>query len=147
MPGGTQKYEREIAEILERLDNPEPRAPLSHVAPSTTGGTDDTPRRRARPDLGFARFGRYAATWRWISLTLAAGILGAALRQYSPVFGVIFGLLMVLMFFSPLLGLMRHAPQRTTARVWRGQVIDLPPRGGIVSQLDYRWRRFRRSRR
>lgn len=144
MPGGTQKYEREIAEILERLERDEPRAErVKRQARQSLGQRWQIWRRGGR---GWPRLGMHAAAWRWIGLTLAAGIAGILLYPLSPLLGVACGVIMVILFFSPLLGALGNGPRQPSATMWRGKVIDLPPRGNLFARLGYHWRRLWRGR-
>lgn len=145
MPGGTPKYEREIAEILDRLDRNQGQAPAT---PGPRSPRQAPPRRtRRRWDLGLSRFGQFSATWRWLGLTVALGIGGAVVRPFAPLLGVLLGLLMVLVFLSPMLSALPGGTGHGANKVWRGQVIELPPRGGFLARAGYRWRRFVRGRR
>ena len=145
MPGETQKYEREIEEILERMERSEPRV--------------ERARRQARFSLwqrwqawqgradrlrGLTRRGEHGAAWTWIGLTLAAGIAGVVLHAIAWPLGVLCGILMVVLFFSPLFGQFGGLASDADQPRWRGKVVDLPPRGGILATLGYHWRRFRR---
>lgn len=146
MPSGTPKYEREIAEILARLDRDEARTPASRMPPPRSAARPPRQIPRAGRELGFGRFGDFASTWRWLGLTIALGISGAIVQRYVPLLGAVFGLLMVLVFLSPVAGAATGGPRAKSSHVWRGQVIDLPPRGGLASRISYHWRRLRRRR-
>lgn len=145
MPSGTPKYEREIAEILERLDRDEARVPPSRVPPRRPAARPPSQVPRPQREFSFGRFGDFAPTWRWIGLTIALGVAGAIVQRYVPLLGALFGLLMVLVFLSPIAGAVSTAPRAKSSHVWRGQVIDLPPRGGLASRISYHWRRFLRG--
>lgn len=147
MPSGTPKYEREIAEILERLDRDEAHPPSSRVPSSRPASRPPRQIPSARRDVSFGRFGDFASTWRWLGMTIALGVAGAIVQRFVPLLGALFGLLMVLVFLSPILGAAPRGPRSRSSQVWRGQVIDLPPRGGLASRISYHWRRFLRGRR
>lgn len=145
MPGGTPKYEREIAEILERLERNEPRAErVKRQARYNAGQRWRQWRDRASQFRGVGQASGRAATWTWIGLTIGVGLLGLVLKTILPVLGLACAILMVLIFFSPLLRRFFGSPEMKPSNTWRGQVIDLPPRGGILATLGYHWRRFRR---
>lgn len=152
MPGGTQKYEREIAEILERMERDEPRGErVKRQARYTLWQRWQTWQRSTSRVRGIGRRGGGTAAWGWIGLTLAAGIAGLVLSVVVPVAGPALGLLgaivMVGLFFSPLLRQVGAPPDASSSTMWRGKVVDLPPRGGLFATLGYYWRRFRRGRR
>ncbi|MDP9372554.1 MAG: hypothetical protein M3Q65_08905 [Chloroflexota bacterium] len=154
MPGGTQKqkYEREIAEILERMERDEPRT--ERVKRQARTGVWQrwqawrSRSRRAR-DLSFGPQAQYgpAAAWTWIGLTLGIGVAGLLLGSISPFLGLLCGIAMVAMFFSPLLRRLSGPSSPSPSNMWRGKVIDLPPRSGLFATLRYHWRRFRHGRR
>ena len=144
MPGETQKYEREIEEILERMERSEPRVERARrQARFTLWQRWQAWQGRADRLRGLTRRGEHAAAWTWIGLTLAAGIAGIVLHAVLPLLGVLCGIAMVVIFFSPLLGQFGASAASSETR-WRGKVVDLPPRGGILATLGYHWRRFRR---
>ncbi|HEX5503192.1 MAG TPA: hypothetical protein VFW96_11255 [Thermomicrobiales bacterium] len=145
MPGGTQKYEREIAEILERLEKEEPRGErVRRHARFTLRQRWHDWRQRLRRLRGFDRQRAHGGAWAWIGLTLAAGIAGILLHAVLPILGIVCGILMVVIFFSPLLREFISPTADSASSMWRGKVVDLPPRGGILATLRYRWRRLRR---
>lgn len=146
MPG-TQKYEREIEEILERLDKDAPRTErVKRQARLTVWQRWQALQRRAGKLRGVGGQSGHAPAWRWIGLTLAAGIVGWLVHPYWPLLGVVCGVVMVVSFFSPLLRELFDPRPDPTSSMWRGKVVDLPPRSGILATLGYRWRRFRRGR-
>lgn len=157
MPGGTQKhkYEREITEILERMEREEPRG--ERVRRQARGGfwqrwqrwrLQATRARRA----SVGRQSGYPPGWTWIGATLAAGVVGLLLRALAPgalgaILGVVCAVLMVALFFSPLLRRLTGPPDIDTSATWRGRpVVDFKPRGGLLAQARYYWRRFRSGR-
>ena len=145
MAGGTSKYEREIAEILERMERNEPRTErVKRQARRNVGQRWQVWRGWASRFRGVGQASGHAAAWTWIGLTIGVGLLGLLLKAILPVLGLACGIAMVLIFFSPLLGRFGGASQMKPSNTWRGQIIDLPPRGGILDTLGYHWRRFRR---
>jgi hypothetical protein len=145
MPGGTQKYEREIAEILERLEREEPRGErVRRRARFTLWQRWHDWRQRVRRLRGLDRQRAHGGAWAWIGLTLAAGIAGILLHGVSPYLGIACGVLMVVIFFGPLLRELISPSADPASSMWRGKVVDLPPRSGILATLRYHWRRLRR---
>src|SRR5947209_2165486 len=95
MPG-TQKYEREIEEILERLDKDAPRTErVKRQARLTVWQRWQALQRRAGKLRGVGGQSGHAPAWRWIGLTLAAGIAGWLVHPYSLLLGVICCVVMV----------------------------------------------------
>ena len=148
MAGGTQKYEREIAEILERMERDEPRAErVRRQARFTLWQRWQTWQRRTTAWRGIGgRQSRQAAAWTWIGLTVAVGIMGLFLRVIFEPLGVVCGVAMVVVFFSPLLQRLSGPADPSPSNMWRGKVIDLRPRGGFLALLRYYWKRFRSGR-
>lgn len=143
MAGGSQKYEREIAEILERMERDEPRA--ERVKRETRQKAERRWQTLQRSTSGLRGVGQgfgQASGWTWIGLTLAAGVAGLVLRGISPYLGLICAVVMVLLFFSPLIGAFTGPPAPAPSNMWRGNVVDFPTRGGFLANLRYRWRRF-----
>lgn len=147
MADGTQKYEREIAEILERMDRDEPRAERVKREVRISARQRWQGWRRWTSGLRSVGQGVGAtAGWTWIGLTIAAGIAGLFLRGIHPLLGVVCAVAMVLLFFSPLLGRFGRSPEPAPSNLWRGKVVEMRPRGGLLATLRYRWWRFRAGR-
>lgn len=136
------KYEREIAEILDRLDRDEPRVQRvrRRARWATTRRRSATAGRFASVRGLFKQFGA-AVGWTWIGITFGLGLLGLLLSAISPILATICAVLMFLSFFSPLLRQVSGAPAPAPSTMWRGQVYDIRPRG-FRAMLRYRWRRF-----
>ena len=139
---GDKKYEREIAEILERMDREEPKTDrVVRQARETVQRRRETVGDRLSNLRGVGGGFGTTAGWTWIGVTIGLGVLGLLLRGISPYLGVICAVLMFLAFFSPLLRQLSGAPQPAPSTMWRGKVVDLRPRG-FMANLRYRWRRF-----
>ena len=139
-----KKYEREIAEILERLER------------QGQGPIQQAPRRRResaprpRPELPTASPERRGGIV-WVSLVIGLPLLGFILSRLIPPASLVLVVAGILIFLSPLvtslLGWRREAPT-----LWRGRVIEMPYRGsGYLAQLRYyvwrltlTWDRWRR---
>ena len=140
-PGG-QKYEREIAEILERMDRDEPRTErVKRQARQTV--------QRRRASIGDrvsgwrgvgSGFGA-SAGWTWIGVTIGLGVLGLLLRGIAPLLAIVCAVLMFIAFFSPLLRQVSGPPAPSPSTMWRGNIVEMRPRG-FMANLRYRWRRF-----
>jgi hypothetical protein len=141
MPDKSPKYEREIAEILDRLDREEPRAQrVKRQARQMTSRRRVATNRFSRARGVFNQFGATAG-WVWIGVTFGLGLLGLILGALSPILATICAVLMFLSFFSPLIRQVSGAPSPAPSTMWRGQVVDIRPRG-FRALLRYRWRRF-----
>ena len=147
MADGSQKYEREIAEILERMDREEPRAERTKRQARQAADRRKQSVNRGLNDLrGLGRQAGQVSGWMWIGLTIGMGVLGLLLRGVSPILGVVCAVLMVLLFFSPLISRF-SSPDDTNAKYWRGRnVVDFQPRGGADGSLRHWWWRFRSGR-
>jgi hypothetical protein len=141
MSGGSQKYEREIAEILERLERDEPKGErVKRQTRQTVERRRQDWGNRLSGVRGMGRQFGTAAGWTWIGLTIGLGILGLLLKLVLPILGTLCAILMVLCFFSPLFSSFgRNEP--SPSNMWRGKVVDLRPRG-FFANLRYQWRRF-----
>ncbi|HEY8599998.1 MAG TPA: hypothetical protein VIL85_16295 [Thermomicrobiales bacterium] len=139
---GEKKYEREIAEILERMDREEPKTErVKRQARQTV--------QRRRESFGDTLTGLrgvgggFGATagWTWIGVTVGIGLLGLLLRGISPLLAGVCAVLMFVAFFSPLVRQVSGPPAPAPSTMWRGNVVDLRPRG-FMANVRYRWRRF-----
>ena len=147
MADGSQKYEREIAEILERMERDEPRTERVKRETRQKAERRWQDVRRGTSNLrGVGQGFGQAAGWTWIALTVAAGVLGLILKSISPFLGLLAAIVMVILFFSPLLGAFSGPPSPAPSNMWRGKVVDFPARGNFFANLRYRWRRFRGGR-
>lgn len=124
-----QKYEREISEILDRLER---QGRLDTPAP---------PKRRRGWSFGSNWRPPTRSWWRWsnglwLALSLGLPLAAVMVQQYQLLAGLL-ALLGILIFLSPLVlrfgGGVRPAEQTT----WRGRVIEMPVRG---DSLAARWR-------
>lgn len=147
MADGSQKYEREIAEILDRMDREEPRAERTKRQAKQAAEQRKQTVNRGLNDLrGLGRRASQAGGWMWIGLTIGVGILGLVLKGVAPIFGIICAVLMVLLFFSPLISRF-SGPDDTPSKYWRGRnVVDFPSRGGPGAALRHWWWRIRSGR-
>ena len=143
MADGSKKYEREIAEILERMERDEPKGErVRRQARQAATRRRESWQGRLAGLRGVNRQFGATAGWTWIAMTIGIGFVGLLLRGIHPLLGVICAVLMVLSFFSPLLGRFGGAPTSAPSNMWRGQIVELRPRG-FFANLRYQWRRFR----
>jgi hypothetical protein len=148
MADGSQKYEREIAEILERMEREEPRAERTkRQAKQAVEQRKQTVQRGFNDLRGLGRYTGQYGGWVWIGLTIGMGVFGLVLKSILPILGVICAVLMVLLFLSPLI-IRFSGPDTTQSQYWRGRnVVDFQPRGGLSATLRQWWWRFRSGRR
>lgn len=151
MAGGSQKYEREIAEILERMEREEPPAERTkREARQAVEQRKQTVQRGLNDLRGLGRQAGQAGGWVWIGLTIGVGLLGLLLKGVAPILGVACAVAMFLLFLSPLIG--RYSrPDDLLSKNWRGRnvadnVVRFPSRGGFLASLRQRWWRFRSGR-
>lgn len=141
MTGG-QKYEREIAEILERMDRDEPKTERAkRQARETVQRRRESFGDRMSDWRGVGGGFGPSAGWTWIGVTIGIGVLGLLLRGISPILALICAVLMFIAFFSPLLRQVSGPPQAVPSTMWRGKVVDIRPRG-FLANVRFRWRRF-----
>jgi hypothetical protein len=147
MADGSQKYEREIAEILERMDREEPRVERTkRQARQAVDQRKQTVNRGLNDLRGLGWQAGQASGWMWIGLTIGMGVLGLLLKGVAPILGVVCAVLMVLLFFSPLISRF-SGPDPGGPKYWRGRnVVDFQPRGGIGASLRHWWWRMRSGR-
>jgi hypothetical protein len=147
MAGGSQKYEREIAEILERMEREEPPAERTkRQARQAVEQRKQTVQRGLNDLRGIGRQASSASGWVWIGLTIGVGILGLLLKGVAPILGVVCAVAMFLLFLSPLISRL-SGPDDSLSKTWRGRnVVDFPQRGGFLASLRHRWHRFRSGR-
>jgi hypothetical protein len=141
-----QKYEREIVEILERLERQGQRVP---------------PRRPRRPaNFWFRRLTSSAEPWRaasyvWLGLGVGLPLLAALLpRPEWQGLASVLVLLGILVFISPLAMSVIGVARGEGRPLWRGRVIEMPYRGnGLAARWRYqlwvwrqRWERWRDRR-
>ena len=138
----TQKYEREIEEILKNLGEFVPEEPLSR-------------RVSRRFDTWRSRFQLPRRDWRryltvqWIMVaSIALVMLGFVLRMVSPLLASYANLLGLLLFVVAILMSVLHLGGRRRQQRWRGRVVDTTRYDSAWWQSwKRRWRLWWRSRR
>jgi hypothetical protein len=133
------KYEREIAEILERMER-------QGTAPPAEPPRRPPRPRWPRPSLQFQpslRSGSFVWLGLAIGLPLAAALLNGLVPWLAPIL-VIAG---ILIFLSPLALRLAGWLKPDNRRMWRGQVIDMPYRGGGDTGAWWRYQVWRWRRR
>ena len=138
----SQRYEREIDEILRQFDGSPPGAPRPLRRPARRGGF----RQRALQAL----WSTYTRRWRWtpaeIMLAAYAGSLIAVAVMSLPLFQIFawpVGWAVLILYVAGYVGGYRRWSRQ--ARSWRGRSIDYNQRGfaDFWTQLRNRWRRRR----
>lgn len=132
-----KRYEEEINEILHKFDD---------WPPSGGRGQAPTPPRRNTPtafEQFFSSFSAYKLMLLGLLLVLlglGAHVLGAGLTGSVGSYATAAGALMLLVGYALAVTNSRRGGARVPRqKMWRGEVIDLPPRG---RGLDYWWWRF-----
>jgi hypothetical protein len=135
------RVEQEINEILERKSLGEP-----DVSP---------PNRRYRSmrqklNVSESRtiFKRIPPGILWLAGVFGFALLAILISDWSRNLAILFGIISVLIMFSPLVFWSRPTPIAPTQKEWRGRVIQMPPRqDGAMGKLKYKiWELRNRSR-
>jgi hypothetical protein len=138
-----QKYEREITEILERMDRQ---------------GRGPTQQREARPSPRFTRIKSVLSTpasWTsrtWLALSIGLPLLAVLIHRMEPLLGSLLVLAGIFLFLSPLALALGGLIRRDDGPKWRGRVVEMPDRSGnLAASWRYRlwvwrqrWERWRR---
>lgn len=136
-----KRVEQEINEILERKDLGSP--------------SESLPNRRYDSSRQKLRFGQAQSMFRqippgilWLIGVFGFAILAILVADWSRNMGLFFGILAILVVFSPLYFWSRPTPMAPQQKEWRGRVIQMPPRQeGPIGRIKYRIWEFRnRSR-
>lgn len=138
----TQKYEREIEEILKNLGEFVRDEPLSRRVSRRI----DTWRSRFQVPLGNWR--RYLTVQWFMVASIALIMLGFLLRVVSPLLASYANLLGLLLFIAAILMSVLHLGGQRRPRGWRGRVIEISSHDPNWWQSwQRRWRLWWRSRR
>ncbi len=124
----TKKYEEEIRELLEHMDD--------FPDDERAGQPDRPPRRtRTRAPIRFPRPSWRPTAAHWLLAVFGLAVLGYILSRYHSPFAPYVSLVSFLLLLAGLvLALLRRRPRvHAGPRYWRGQIIELPRR---------RWWRF-----
>lgn len=132
-----KRVEQEINEILERKDLGSP--------------SESLPNRRYDPSRQKLRFGEARSALRripsgilWLIGVFGFAILAILVADWSRNLGILFGILAILVVFSPLYFWSRPTPIEPQQKEWRGRVIQMPPRQeGALGRIKYRIWEFR----
>jgi hypothetical protein len=139
-----QRYEKEISEILDRLERQERPANGQRRPPRPI-----PPRRSwSLPSLNaLPRDGRL-----WLAAALGLPIIGLLLQTILPGLALLLAVVGILIFLSPLVLRLFGLQGSQQPRLWRGRVIEMPNhQPGFGPQWRYRlwswrqrWQRWRR---
>jgi hypothetical protein len=124
----TKKYEREIAEILERMERqghePAPRRPKrAWRLPPSLQTALSTPTQRAAVI--------------WLGICLGLPLVGALISGMAPGLASLLVVVGISLFVTPLLLRLVGYLRKDRPRLWRGRVVDMPYRG---TSAGMRWR-------
>ncbi len=139
----TQKYEREIEEILRNLDEFVPEEPWYHRAARRVGGL-----RGRLPVLSLGSWRRYL-TVQWLMVaSISLMMLGFLLRMVSGQLAWYANLLGIVLFVAALAMSVFHFGRPGYKKRWRGQVVDISSyNSSWWESIQRRWRVWRRSQR
>ncbi len=137
-----KRVEQEINEILERND---------------LGGPSDgpAPSRRHRPGRkklqiseASTLLNRVPSGILWLVGIFGFALLAILVSDWSRNLAILFGIISILIVFSPIYFWSRPTPIGPKQKEWRGRVIEMPPRQeGPLGRLKYKiWELRNRSR-
>lgn len=136
-----KRVEQEISEILERADlqDPDP-APNKRYRPSRK-------KLSIRPSSNL--FSRVPPGILWLVGIFGFAILAILISDWSRSLAILFGIISILVLFSPIALWSKSAPVEPQQKEWRGRVIQMPPRQeGAMGKLRYKiWELRNRTRR
>lgn len=136
-----KRVEQEISEILERADFEDP------------GPTPNKRYRPSRKKLNVRPSSNYLSKVPpgilWLVGIFGFAILAIMVADWSRNLAIVFGILSILVLFSPIV-LWNRSPStlEPQQKEWRGRVIQMPPRQeGMLGKLRYKiWEIRNRSR-
>jgi cytochrome b subunit of formate dehydrogenase len=141
---GNSRIEQEINEILERKDLGDLGQP-----------SDELQGRRYKPSRRKLQFGEAQSMLRrvpsgilWLVGVFGFAILAILVADWSRNLALLFGILSILVVFSPLYFWSRPTPIGPPQKEWRGRVVQMPPRQeGPLGKIKYKlWELRNRSR-
>ena len=134
------RVEQEISEILERseFDRPAPKSARRYV-PSG---------KKFRIREPESVLGKVPPGIAWLAGIFGFAILAILVADWSRTLGILFGIISILILFSPLVFWSRPRPMQQGPKEWRGRVVELPPRQeGTLGRIRYKlWELRNRSR-
>lgn len=137
-----KRVEQEISEILERADLGDPAKPA--------------PNRRYRPTRkklnvmpSSSFLTRIPPGILWLVGIFGFAILAILVSDWSRNLAILFGIISILVLFSPIVFWSRPTPVEPKQKEWRGRVIQMPPKQeGAMGKLRYKiWELRNRTRR
>jgi hypothetical protein len=136
-----KRVEKEINEILERKDLGTPDTP-------PTGRRHDQSRRKLRLNDAQSALGRIPFGILWLVGIFGFALMAILVSDWSRNLAMVFGILSIVVVFSPLYFWSRPTPVGPPQKEWRGRVIQMPPRQeGPIGKLKYKiWELRNRSR-
>jgi hypothetical protein len=136
-----KRVEQEINEILDRKDLGTPDESLPNRRHNRAG-------QKLRLGEAQSLFARVPPGILWLVGVFGFAILAIMVADWSRNLGILFGILAILVVFSPLFFWSRPTPVAPQQKEWRGRVIQMPPRqDGPIGRLKYKiWELRNRSR-
>jgi hypothetical protein len=136
-----KRVEQEINEILERKQLGSSDEPLPNRRYSSPGQ-----KLKIGPTRG--ALGRVPPGILWLVGVFGFAILAILVADWWRNLAILFGILAILVVFSPIYFWSRPGPATPVQKEWRGRIIQMPPRqDGPLGRLKYKIWEFRnRSR-
>lgn len=136
-----KRVEQEINEILERKD-------LGTPNESLPGRRYNQARKKLQFSNGQSLLRRVPPGILWLIGIFGFALLAVLVADWSRNLAILFGILSILVVFSPLVLWSRPSPIGPPQKEWRGRVIQMPPRQeGPIGKLKYKiWELRNRSR-
>jgi hypothetical protein len=143
-----QKYEREIVDILDRID----RQGRSGAAERRRQPEANRPAKDLRSMLVTAPGWSSRA---WLALILGLPLLAVLLQQLAPLLAALLAVAGVVLFLAPVILGLGGLIRRDQRPLWRGRVVEMPNRGDSFGPTwryrlwawQQRWDRWRGGRR
>ena len=136
-----KRVEQEINEILERKDLGSP-----HESPPNR--RYQGPRQKLRIGDAPSFLNRVPPGILWLVGIFGFAILAILVQDWSRNLAILFGIIAILVVFSPIFFWSRPTPIAPQQKEWRGRVIQIPPRQeGPLGKLKYKiWELRNRTR-
>ncbi len=132
----SRRYEREIVELLERDERDHRgRERIERVRRNV-----DATRQRVQPRSTWERFGGLS----WMIASLVLAIFAFIIHSRVPLIGSVLVCIAVGLFFVPVV---LRTDVQNDRKMWRGEIIDLPPRSGPFQGVRHYLWQIRTNRR
>lgn len=135
------RIEREINEILDRKD-------LGTPGEKLPGRRHNAGRQKLQFSQAKSALGRIPPGILWLIGVFGFGLLAVMLADVVRTLAIVFGILAIIVVFSPLYFWSKPSPIAPPQKEWRGRVIQMPPRqDSAIGRIKYKiWELRNRSR-